>query len=436
MHSSLTTLGIAGARALRARAGLLALGLVAVSASAVADDATEIAALRAELARIEARLAALEARSARVPPAPDGGQDASPSADAPEIEAGPGLAVARPDAAARFGIGGRLHLDAYAFDGGARASTGGTEFRRARFHIDGEAAGWGWRLQTELAGRNVDLRDVYLERALGPGTLTIGQFKPHRAMDELTSSNDLSVTERGATSASGLFVERQWQQGIGWLAEAEDGSFGVSMSSLRSSSTARNEGLGLAARATWAPVRDDERLLHLGAWLSRERGGSETAPFVVELAYAGRRGPTARVAEGLGGSAGALDVAGIEFAGRRGSLHWQSEWARARLAAVPDERKLDAGYLQLGWLFGGIRDYDVGEGVFEGPLDVGPGVWELVARYDRIRADLPAAPAVRRAVLGLNWYVSEELRVMLNRSRGEAGEASGGQWALRTQYVF
>ncbi|MFY8133804.1 MAG: porin, partial [Aquimonas sp.] len=258
----------------------LGLGLAGLSSSpgfAQAPDpalANEVAALRAELERLQARVSELEARSAEArsvaPPA------ATASAETVEIAAGPGLEIASETAERSFGIGGRLHYDFYAHNEGARAATGGSEFRRARVNFDGEAAGWAYRLQVELSGDAVDLRDVYLERALGANTLTLGQFKPHRSMEELGSSNDLSVMERGYTSAAGLFAERQWQQGAGFLMPLRAGSLGVSVFTLREDDTARNEGWGAAARATWAPVREDTRVLHFGLWGSEEQGGRNT----------------------------------------------------------------------------------------------------------------------------------------------------------------
>lgn len=180
----------------------LAAGLTAApgSALAAASDpamAAEMAALRGELARLQARLEELEARTQKA---------AAPSQPAAtvSVEAGPGLDIESSDGERSFSIGGRLHYDLYAHDSGRREATGGTEFRRARVHVDGAAAGWNYRVQVELAGGNVDLRDVYVERELAGGTMTIGQFKPFRSLEELTSSNDISVMERGFTSASGL----------------------------------------------------------------------------------------------------------------------------------------------------------------------------------------------------------------------------------------
>ncbi len=380
-----------------------------------------LAALRAEIAALQARLAALEARAAE--PA-----EPAEAASAPKVDAAPPEPV--------IDVGGRLHYDVYAHDTDRVPATSGSEIRRARVHVEGEASGWGWRVQAELSARTTDLRDVYLRRSVGANTLTIGQFKPFRSMDELTSSNDGTTMERGFVSGAGLFADRPWQQGVGVAHRFARGSLSGALFSLREDNSPRNEGLGASARGTWVPVLDAARLVHLGAWYSVESGGEGTPAITYDVAYGGRRGPQAVLFESLGGPGFEQRTGGLEFAGRSDGFHWQGEWSRASVAGAQRNGELEASYLQMGYLFGGVREYDVAEGVFGSPEDVGEGLWEVVARVDHLR--LRDGAAARRFVLGTNWYVNEHLRLMLNWTRGE-DEATGdepSQLAFRTQYVF
>jgi phosphate-selective porin OprO/OprP len=411
-------------------------GPTPVSAQADADGETEVAALRADLARIQARLDALEAKGSATSPAPVPTPAATP---APTVDAGPGLEVASADASSTFELGGRVHYDVYAHDTDRLPATGGSEFRRVRVNAEGSAGGWSYVVQAELSGRNTDLRNVYLSRGFGAGnTVLIGQFKPFRSLDELVSSNDLSVMERGFGSASGLFADRQWQQGVGILSQRSSGTLGFSAFSLREDNTPRNEGWGMAARGTWLPFGEGEHLVHLGASHSIDNGGRDTPGVAVEVAYGGRRGPEALLFESAVGGAFEQRSSGLEFAGRVGGLHWQSEWQRATIAGAAGEGRFETRYAQLGYLFGGTRAYDASEGVFDSPEEVGDGLWELVARIDRItRRDVQGVDATR-LVLGANWYVGDDLRFMLNWTRGE-DRATGdepSQLALRAQYVF
>ncbi len=335
-------------------------------------------------------------------------------------------------------IGGRIHYDIYAHQTDQVPATGGSEFRRVRVQIEGEAAGWDYIVQTELSGRMNDLRNVYVSREFGDTTLLIGQFKPFRVMDELTSSNDISVLERGFGSASGLFADRQWQQGIGVLHAMPSGTLGFSAFALQDDNTPSNEGWGMATRGTWVPLLDGDRVVHLGGWYSHEEGGRDTPASVVEVAYGGRRGPETVLFESASGTYFGQRAVGLEFAGTLGSFHWQGEWSRATVHGVTAEGRLEAGYLQAGWLFGSVRQYDVSKGVLGSPADVGAGRWEAVARVDRIRLRDFHGIDVRRFVVGVNWYANDALRFLLNWTHGE-DQATGdepSQLALQTQYVF
>lgn len=358
---------------------------------------------------------------------------------APAVEAGPGREVASADESSGFELGGRLHYDVYAHDTDQVAATGGSEFRRVRLNVEGSAGDWSYVVQAELSGRNSDLRDVYLSRGFGDGnTLLVGQFKPFRSLDELVSSNDISVMERGFGSAAGLFADRQWQQGVGVIRARPAGTLGLSVFSLREDNTPRNEGWGAAGRGTWLPFGDGERLVHLGASYSIENGGKATPGIAIEVAYGGRRGPESLLFESADGARFGQRSAGLEFAGRVGGFHWQSEWQRASIAGAAGDARFGTGYAQLGYLFGGVRAYDAAEGIFDSPEDVGGGLWELVARVDRIERRDVGGVAVRRYVLGANWYVNDDLRFMLNWTRGEDRSTGDepSQLALRTQYVF
>lgn len=452
MHPTQTDLVPRPSRPAGRRGLALALGLggaiVASPVEAGTPEAAELHALRAEVEMLRERLTALESRLAAVhddrastttePSGVPASTATGPTASAVEIKAGPGLRAIDTEKDSSFRIGGRIHYDAYAFGGGAASATGGSEFRRARVQADGSAAGWDYRVQLEMSGSAIDLRDVYIETELLDGTLTLGQFKPHRSLEELTSANDISTLERGFTTGSGLFTGRQWQQGIGFLRGGASGSLGISASTLRKDTTPRNEGFGLATRGTWAPVLDDGRVVHFGFWGSLERGGEGTPPLNVDAAWAGRRGPNAVIFRGPSGSDAALDAIGLEFAGHWGALHWQSEWARGRFAAMPKDATVDAGYLQLGWLIGATRGYEVGEGLFKRPKPAAGGGFELVARADRVRRTDVDGVGARRFVLGLNWYATDQVRLMLNWTRGsdDAADGSGHQWGMRAQYVF
>src|SRR5690606_10835995 len=215
-------------------------------------------------AELEAQRAALQGKVAERETGTDaqsdinGGTQQSLDAMAtttPKVETKGGIKLTSADRKFEASLGGRIHFDAYAFDRDLAATTGTSEFRRARLTLSGKALGWDYKLEQDFAaGSNLDgLRDAWIATSLGGGKLTIGHFKPYRSMEELTSSNEILMMERPFASATGLFSGRQFQQGVGYQRAGDNYTAGFTVFNLRGASGARNEGMGAAGRVTFAP---------------------------------------------------------------------------------------------------------------------------------------------------------------------------------------
>ena len=130
----------------------------------------------------------------------------------------------------------------------------------------------------------------------------------------------------------------------------------------------------------------------------------------------------------------------LEAAGLFGPVFFQSGVANASFGQ-PTGADLDVQtfYLQGSVLLnGGRKVYKAGNGVFGSPKVTDRGLWELTARYDHIEnQDVPGLEA-SALILGMNYYVNSNLRVMFNYTQGD-NDFSGdetGQFALRTQFNF
>jgi phosphate-selective porin OprO/OprP len=192
---------------------MAALGSFSFTATATDGHAAEIALLKQQLASLQAQLQALEERTTSLladkEPAPSVDQ---PTKEAARVETNGGIKVVSADKQFEASLGGRIHFDAYAFDRDLANAVGTTEFRRARLTVAGKFYGWDYRMEQDFAaGANLEgLRDVYIARRAMGGKFTIGQFKPYRSMEELTSSNDILMMERPFASASGVYAGRQF----------------------------------------------------------------------------------------------------------------------------------------------------------------------------------------------------------------------------------
>ncbi len=426
----------------------LAVGAVlagnSVSASAQSRD-SEIQALKAQIEALMEKVESLEQRSDAQS---DVNIDTAQKLDdiavkTPKVETKGGIKITSADAKFEATVGGRIHFDTYAFDRDIVDTTGGTEFRRARLTLSGKALGWEYKMEQDFAaGTNLDgLRDLFIAKNALGGKFTIGQFKPYRSMEELTSSNEILVMERPFSSATGLFNGRQFQQGVGYLRAGENYTVGLSVFNLRSAAGVRNEGAGFAGRATYAPINNDNSTLHIGGWVSSEdlNKGSVTTTAVAN--YAGRRGPSLTIASISGISGDKITAYGAEIAGSFGPAFFQGEYVQSTYEQpfrTPDQ-DVTTWYLQGSWILnGGHKAYKPATGVFASPKVGDKGLWELTARYDTIENESIRNREASSMLFGVNYYVNPNLRFMFNYTQGE-NEVNGdetGQYALRTQFNF
>lgn len=420
----------------------VAMGSTSFAASAQSRD-SELAELKAQLAALQAKVVELEERSDAQS---DVNIDTATQLDkiatgSPKIDTKGGIKVTSADGKFEASLGGRIHFDTYAFDRDLAATTGTTEFRRARLTLGGKAYGWEYKLEQDFsAGSNLDgLRDAYIAKSALGGKFTIGHFKPYRAMEELTSSNELLVMERPFASATGLFGGRQFQQGVGYLRAGENYTAGVSVFNLRGAANSRNEGVGSAGRVTFAPINNDNSTLHLGAWYSYENANQGSDNLAASFNYAGRRGPSQSIATTTGVSRNEVTAYALEAAGSFGPAFFQAEYADATFGQpLGADQDVKSYYVQGSFMLnGGHKAYKSGTGVFASPKVVDKGLWELTARYDYAENET-LNREVTSWILGMNYYVNPNLRFMFNYTQGD-NEVTGdetAQYALRTQFSW
>ena len=428
---------------LLAAALAVAMGSTSFSASAADSRDQTIAELKAQLEALSAKVAELEERSDAQS---DVNIDTASQLDklntgSPKVDTKGGLKITSADGKFEASVGGRIQFDTYAFDRDLASTTGTTEFRRARLTLQGKAYGWEYKMENDFgAGGGLDgFRDVYIAKSALGGKFTIGHFKPYRAMEELTSSNELLTMERPFASATGLFNGRQFQQGVGYLRAGENYTAGLSVFNLRGAAGTRNEGVGAAGRVTYAPINNDNSTLHFGAWYSFEDQNLGSADLVATSNYAGRRGPSQVIATTTGASRNTVDVMAVEAAGSFGPAFFQAEYADATFGQpLGRDQDVTTYYVQGSFMLnGGHKPYKGATGVFGSPKVADKGLWELTGRYDYVENET-LNREVTSWILGVNYYVNPNLRFMFNFTQGD-NEVTGdetAQYALRTQFAW
>jgi len=334
-------------------------------------------------------------------------------------------------------IGGRFMEDYSIFSGGDMnaAALGttfedGAEVRRARIRVFGDLSrNIAYKMEYDWASGSASLADAYLKFTTLDGTVLVGhQFEPF-GMEEQTSSRFITFLER--SSISSAFAPSR-NMGISYWHGNDNHTFGGGLfRDTDKQGKTMDSGWGATARYVFRPVfeNDGENLLHFGVSASM-RNSDGTADFSARPEN--HMAPTfvdtgALVADGV-------MLVAFEGAWQQGPLHGMVEWQQADVTndtAGGLEPTLNGFTLQFGYfLTGEHRGYKTGHAVWSRVKpttyaldgnDNGCGAWEVAGRYSTL--DLTDAPAVsdklNSATLGLNWYMNNNTRVMLDVTQAE-----------------
>jgi phosphate-selective porin OprO/OprP len=362
-------------------------------------------------------------------------------------------------------FGARAHLDVHAFDNDKTNPAyppfgsqipgsfpdSGFNFRRGYMDVTGKIYDLGFKFQNDFAAGTFpgSLREAWVSAKLGPGLLTVGQFKPYRGMEELASSNEITMMERPSTSSTGIYSGRQWLMGVGYKSMiGKNFGYGVDVMSLAHTGVPL-KGLTYGGRAVWLPLSEEGNTLHFGFSYHVDDADKGSLPARVVDIYGGRQGISKSLGI-AGASAGPSDknsqsTFAAEAAYALGPVTLQGEYANSTLddthlvAGVPKKSTIQAFYVQASWFVTGERTiYRKERGAFGKPKPISKwGALELAARYDlaentaqRLNAD-PCGTGTSKCqveviTLGVNWYVRQGLRFMLNYYITEAAIGNTG----------
>ncbi len=275
------------------------------------------------------------------------------------------------------------------------------------------------------SGGGIALSSFYV-RYLGfdPTLLTYGVQTEPFSLEAATGNLDITFMERALPNAlapgdtlgikASTYRERWSLQG---------GFFGGQVGSAKDQG---DQGLGLSGRVTALPIqsdlpiRTDFDLLHVGVSASiRNIKSNEEVSFRYrpESGLTDVRFVNTGVIEG----ADTISRFGLEVAAQRGPYALQGEYMRAdvgRGSGFPDVH-FNGWYISANWfLTGEQRRYIRNGGYFGGAKNPTHkyGAIALAARYSTIvlnSRDIRGGEE-NNVTLGVNWYVNEQMRVMVN----------------------
>ena len=333
-----------------------------------------------------------------------------------------GLKLETEDKSAGFQIGGRLHWDYTQDDTNTAAGNRTAEdfdARRARISLRGYFSDFEYKAEFNLSesddtGDDIggSAEDLYVKyKGFGEmANLTIGKQRVPFGMDELTSSNDISLLERSAMSEryaldrsaglklSGRGMDKRFTYGVGLFEADGNGSNDF-------------QERALAGRVTFAPIMTKSRVLHFGA-------GYQTVGAMDPLDE--------------------TDTMNVEVAGAFGPFHAQAEYYDSDVGP----ENFNGYYAQVGYILngGGTRPYS--DGIFKRVKAVPGGTWEVTARYEegdgRFNDVGLGFIDAQQTSLGLNYYMNDSVKVGVSYMDAESNtnNDNGNELRMRLQFTY
>ncbi len=328
-----------------------------------------------------------------------------------------------------FDIGGGLQIDYAAYNDDEADLLDGSEFRRGRIFVKGDAwKHWSYKFQYDFIASSDPVKDAYLfYKGFKPFAFGVGHIKEPFSLEALSSSKYITFMERPLPTI--FFLGRNL--GVTAIMTGASGSAQVGLfQEVDDLGDGRNEenAVDLGGRFVYAFMRSKKELLHVGVSLLYRDipSASGTQRF--------RARPESHVTDvrlidtGSGTITDASDMFsfGLESALVYNNLSLQAEYMSADLSRDEGEDlRFDGYYLQVSWFLNpaDARSYSVSKvGTFGKirPAGIvgkgGRGSWELGARYSNLNLDDGDVDGGEQDnfSLALNWYATPTIRFSVN----------------------
>jgi len=330
-----------------------------------------------------------------------------------------GLRVKTRDGKFAMKIGGRIQMDGAYYNDKVTPMGNGWALRRARLKVSGKLfRDWGYFTAVDFAKKDkAGVRGMYLDyKGWKDYAIRFGQFQEPFSLEGMNSSNTITFMERGLPYV--FAPDYHLGVSLSHFGEWWQASSGVFGNSIQTKKDNIDNGWGVVGRVTFAPWRQDDRVLHVGA--SAEYRVPNTAKTV---RY--RYRPESWVTNvRLIDTGKILNVnntlkTAVELAFVNGSFSLQGEYVHdlVQRSNAPT-LQLDGWYSYASWfLTGESRPYSVKKGSFTAIDPISRyGAWELGLRFSSLDLTDKDILGGRQEdfTVGLNWYANSNIRFMAN----------------------
>lgn len=353
----------------------------------------------------------------------------------------------------------RVQVDGAAFFGNNPdydAIGNGVSLRRARIGIKAQIGDWYGEVDTDFANGIFELKDALVRYdGLKNFNFTAGNFKEPFSMESTTTSRYLPFIERPmviSAFAPSRHIGFQAKYNYNWIMAiggvfyqaVEDSEVRVNVED-NNKDYGRNAGNSFSGKLVLMPFYANPNVgLHFGAALSYRTPKADMATGE----YGGVRYST-RNTTGINRKK-YLDtdviedvnhdlLYGFELAGYWGGLRAQSEYVGNNTYLNDGTTyKFNGWYAHVGYLlFGGKQRYNTGDGEFTQPeRGRSWGDIEVLARYEYINLNSGNlyGGAAQAYSLGLTYYITNNVKIMVNYQYNDQDRYANGKGKLMTGY--
>ncbi len=336
----------------------------------------------------------------------------------------------------KYWFDNRVYFDGAKFFGNPINEIGdGVMIRRLRFAIKANLwKHWYGEVDLDFAGSATEIKDAIIKYKFKNGFVKAGNFKESFSMETTTTSRYITFIERSlpskfAPSRHLGIAASKW--GNHWLAIAGihfndiGGYEEVELSQSHNKKQGIDEGTSYTARIAVMPIRDEDKVLHIG--IAGSYRTPKTSDDEINSYRFSTRSLTSINRKKYIDTDDMSDVDhrvlfGLELAAAYKNFMFQSEYMKNSVYGIDDAytANFDGGYAQLGWLiFGSKYNYNHKEGEFTQISAKNDwGGLELAFRYSYVNANDKDANIFGGAgesySLGLNYYANTNVKIMVD----------------------
>jgi phosphate-selective porin OprO/OprP len=297
----------------------------------------------------------------------------------------------------------------------------------------------GYKVETDISSQQISLRETYLSYAWATGKrlnqIYLGSKINDRGIDASSADTLTPLMERNAVGV--LTAGQRGFFGFGIMGRVLNDNWHASLAITGDSASkagTTDDTLTVASRAHWSPSIGKAGFLHLGGWAYYEQLSDGVTSVSRSDPISTRYNDNLRIESGPLVSPQSGIGYGFEGGGVYRSAFVLAEYGNRHIRF---DTRAPANFRALS-VIGGI--FLTGEkpnlsrrtGGWTVPqirsafTDGGSGAFELVARYDKYELDNLALGGQGRSVtVGLNWYLNNWARLMVNYYRWETDNRSG-----------